>query len=160
MTRAELLEKMRRAHDDFRRALDGIGDDTMVAQQVVESWTIKDLMGHIALWHRVAIRFIDEYLRCGAPQPLGIEDDAAIDAFNQRGAARVRDWSLAQVRAEFDAAYRELDAAVAGLSDAQLNAQLPTPWDRSPITLEKLIAINSYEHEPEHTEQIIKWRGM
>jgi len=38
-----------------------------------------------------------------------------------------------------------------------LSAPLLAPWDESD-TLEKLIAINSYEHEPEHTFQVNAWR--
>jgi hypothetical protein len=93
------------------------------------------------------------------PVSLGLNDDAVLDAYNKRGAALRRDYPLTRVRAELDAALRDLVAAVESLSDAQLNTPLPAPWDNG-VTLERLIAWNSYEHTPEHIEQISQWRKV
>ena len=157
MTREQVLSQIRQAHADLVSTWEGIPDDVMTTRPVVEWWTLKDLMGHVAMWRRVAIKFIDEYRRNGAPVPLGLKDAAAIDAYNKRGAALRRDYSLARMRAEFDASLRDLIAAVEKLSDADLDQPLPAPWDPGD-TLERLIAVNSYEHEPEHVEQIKQWR--
>ncbi len=157
MTRDELLNRIRQSHVDFATALAGIPDDVMVTRPVVDWWTLKDVMGHVAMWERVAIQFVEDYQRDGMPASLGLKDDAAVDEYNKRGAALRQDYSLARVRAEFDAAQRDLVAAVEPLSDAQLNAPLPAPWGDG-VTLERLIAWNSYEHTPEHIEQIARWR--
>ena len=157
MTRTEILVRINQAHADLVAALADIPDDVMLTNPVVDWWTLKDVMGHVAMWQRVAIQFVEDYRRDGKPTPLGLQDDAAIDAYNKRGAAVRRDYPLARVRAEFDAAFRDLVAAVEPLSDAQLNAPLPAPWGEG-RNLAYLIAINSYEHEPEHTEQILTWR--
>jgi hypothetical protein len=157
MTRDEILNQIRSAHADLVAALEGVPDDVMITRPVVEWWTLKDVMGHVAMWRRVAIQFVDEYRRDGVPVPLGLNDDAAIDAYNKRGAALRRDYALARVRAEFDASYRDLIAAVEKLRDADLSQPLPAPWNAG-TTLEHLIAVNSYEHEPEHVAQITRWR--
>ena len=47
--------------------------------------------------------------------------------------------------------------AIGGLGDEDLSKPLPPPWGEGD-TLEHLVAINSYEHEPEHTQQITAWR--
>ncbi len=158
MTRDEVLNQLRQTHADLVAALAGVPDDAMTTQPVVDWWTPKDVLGHVAMWRQVAIKFIDEYLRDGMPVSLGLNDDAALDAYNKRGAALRRDWTLARVRAEFDASFHNLVAAVEKLSDAQLNAPLSAPWENG-VTLERLIAWNSYEHDPEHTAQIKKWRA-
>ncbi len=157
MTRDELLNRVRQSHADLAAALADIPDDVMMTRPVVDWWTLKDVMGHVAMWERVAVQFAEEYRRDGKPAPLGLKDDAAVDEYNKRGAALRRDYSLARVRAEFDAALRDLVAAVEPLSDAQLNAPLPAPWSDG-VTLERLIAWNSYEHTPEHVDQIARWR--
>jgi hypothetical protein len=156
-TITSIIEQIQQAHADLVSTWDGIPDDVMTTRPVVEWWTLKDLMGHVAMWRRVAIKFINEYRRDGAPVPLGLQDAAAIDAYNKRGAALRRDYSLARMRAEFDASLRDLIAAVEKLNDADLSKPLPPPWDPGD-TLERLIAVNSYEHEPEHVEQIDEWR--
>lgn len=158
MTREEILTQIKQGHANLVSAVADLSDDVIVTQPVIDWWTLKDMMGHVAMWQRVAIRFINEYERAGVPTPLGLKDDAAIDAYNKRGAAERRDWPLARVRAEFDAASRDLLAAVERMTDAQLNAPLAAPWE-SGVTLERLIAWNSYEHVPEHIEQINKWRN-
>jgi hypothetical protein len=157
MTRDELLKKIEQTHDDFVGTLTDLSEDTMTKRPVIDWWMIKDLLGHIAMWQQVALQFIAEYKQDGSPQPLGLADDAAIDAYNKRGVELRRDLPLAKVRAEFDAAHRDLVAAVKTLSDDDLNKALPAPWkDR---TLEYLIKINTYTHTPEHTEQIKRWRA-
>ena len=158
MTRDELLIQIKQAHADLALALAGISDEAMETRPVIDWWTLKDVLGHIAMWERAAIRFIDEFQREGAPRSLGLKDDAAVDAYNKRGAAERRDWPLTRVRGDSDAASHDLLAAIDPLTDAQLNAPLAAPWE-SGATLERLIAWNSYEHVPEHIAQIVKWRS-
>ena len=157
MTHDEIATKIKQAHANLVSAVAGIPDDVMTTRPVIDWWTLKDILGHVAMWQRVAIKFVDEHERQGAPTPLGL-DDAGVDAYNKRGAAERRDYTLARVRAEFDASTRDLVTAVERLTDAQLNAPLAAPWE-SWVTLERLIAWNSYEHVPEHVEQIVKWQN-
>ncbi len=155
MSKEELLEAMRRERAALLAAMQGISDDVAITQPIVDAWTLKDLLGHIAAWNLIATQFLTDYLQLGAPVSLGLKDDAAVNAFNAQLHTERRDWNLARVRAEFDAAFRDFVAAVEKLNAAQLNAQLPAPWGEGD-NLVKLIAVNSYEHEPEHTEQIQK----
>lgn len=156
MTRIEILEALERDRSRLFNLLEGIPDDALVTQPVVDSWTVKDLVGHMALWHQVAIQFIADFVRDGVPKSLGLKDDAAINAYNAQGAAERRDWSLARAREELDASYRSLTSAIGQLRDDDLHAPLPDPWQGA--TLERLIAINSYDHNPEHIDQIAKWK--
>ena len=158
MTRDELLAQIKQAHANLTATLEGISDETMTMRPVIDWWTLKDMLGHIAMWERVALKFVEEYQREGAPKSLGLKDDAAVDAYNKRGAAERRDWPLARVRSESAAAVHDLLAAIDHLTDEQLNAPLAAPWE-SGVALERLIAWNSYEHVPEHIAQIVAWRS-
>ena len=158
MTRDQVLDAIRVEYSIFLAVMEGISDDDIATARVIEEWTIKDLMGHIAMWQQVAVKFVNEYLQDGLPKSLGLKDDAAVNAYNERGWQSRRALPLAHVRAEFDAAFRDLVAAVEKLGDVQLSAPLPAPWEQG-TTLERLIAINSYEHDSEHTAQIQKWKG-
>jgi uncharacterized protein (TIGR03083 family) len=157
MRRDEVLHALERDRAQLQAALEGLDNQVMTTVPVVGEWTIKDVLGHMAMWHQVGLQFIADYKQTGLPKSLGFDDDAAVDAHNRREAERRRAWSVAQVGAELDTSYRDLAAAVASLTDEQLNAPLPAPW-HSATTLERLIAINSYEHDPEHIGQMIKWR--
>jgi hypothetical protein len=158
MTRDQIVQAIKDNHTQFLAAIAGLDDDALTKRPVVEWWTIKDVMGHISMCEQIGIQFVAEYKQDGLPKVLGMDSDAAIDAQNKREATIRRDWSFARVRTEFDTVQRDLVAAVEMLSDADLAKQLPAPWGKGD-NLEKLIAINSYQHNPEHIEQIKQWRA-
>jgi hypothetical protein len=157
MTRDQIVQAIKDNHTQFLAAIAGLDDDALTKRPIIEWWTAKDLMGHMAMWEQVAIKFIAEYRQDGLPKILDMNDDNAINAYNKREATIRRDWSLTRIRAEFDTAHRDLIAAIETLSDADLARQLSAPWGKGD-NLEKLIAINSYKHNPEHIEQIKRWR--
>lgn len=157
MTRTEILKSIKEQHTQLVTALAEIPEETIVKRPLVEWWTINDLLGHIAMWEQVAIKFITEYKQDGLPKMLGLNDEVAIDKHNKREATIRRDRSLASVRAEFDATHRDLLAAIETLGDTDLSKPLPAPWGQGD-NLEMLIALNSYQHVPEHIKQIRKWR--
>ncbi len=157
MTREEILQALKQTHSDLQDAIAGIPEDAMMSQPVTGTWTIKDLLGHMAMWQQVGIQFITDYRASGNPQNLGLDNDAAVDTYNRRGADLRHDWSLARVHTELDDAQRHLIAAIESLSEDDLHKGLPAPW-HSATTLEQLIAINSYTHDPEHIEQIKRWK--
>ncbi len=157
MTRNEILNRLEQDRTQFLDALCDIPDHEISSRPVLDGWTLKDLLGHIAMWEQVAVRFIADYRQDGCPKSLGLNDESALDEFNQRGAALRREWPLERVRAEFDTAHRDLVASIQSLDDAQLNAPLPAPWPDG-YSLAYLIAINSYDHQREHCEQILQRR--
>lgn len=157
MTRSELLAAIRSEHMKFLTCIGGIPDRVMIDEPFMGEMTIKDLMAHIAVWMRVALKFVQEHQAGLVPTSLGLNDDAKVNAFNAAAWDARRDLPLAQVIGELGAAYGELVAAVERLSDAELIAPLPEPWDAG-TTLEKLIAVNTTGHEPEHASQVLAWR--
>jgi uncharacterized protein (TIGR03083 family) len=153
MNRDEILRTIKEQYAELVQAIESVPVERLTKPPLVDWWTIKDLLGHVTMWNQVAVKFIREYKETGTPQQLGIKDDADLDRYNKRGVAMRRDLAFAQVRAEFDATYRELLAAVETLRDEDLSKPLPPPWGEG-ATLERLIAVNSYQHVPEHVEQI------
>jgi hypothetical protein len=68
-----------------------------------------------------------------------------------------RDWSLQMVREELQTTHHDLITLVESLTDGDLIKPLPQPWNEG-ATLERLIAVNSYQHTPEHLEQITNFK--
>jgi hypothetical protein len=159
MTRAEILKLLKEQHAELVAALAAIPHDAFAQTPYVEWWTLKDLMGHMTMWQQVAIQFVTEYRQDGSPKMLGIKDDDDLDRYNKRGVAMRRDLSLDAVRDELQATHRNLIAAVESLTDADLGKPLLPPWNEG-ATLERLIAVNSYQHAPEHLEQIIAFKSQ
>jgi hypothetical protein len=152
MNRNEIVQAIKEQHAELSAALDGMPEEKL-GRPLVDWWTIKDLLGHVTMWEQVALKFIREYKQDGAPKQLGIKDDADLDRRNKRGVAMRRDLPFARVREELEATYRDLVAAIESLSDADLAKPLPPPWGEG-ATLDRLIAVNSYQHVPEHVAQI------
>ena len=155
MTRDELLKNIQTEHSKLIAAMRDLSDEVITAQPVMNDWTIKDMLGHVSMWYRFAITFLDEYVQRGTPRPSGLSG-LGVDEYNERELKLRRDWSLTRVREEFEAAYQAMLASVEKLDDEQLNAPLAAPWEPG-TTLERLVAWNTYEHEPEHTAQIKAW---
>ena len=155
MTRDEILKNITKEHAQLVAAMTGLSDEVITTQPVMNDWTVKDMLGHVSMWYRFAITFLDEFVQRGVPRPSGLSA-LTVDEYNERELKLRREWSLARVRDEFDAAYQAILAAVEKLDDEQLNAQLAAPWEAG-VTLERLVAWNTYEHEPEHTAQIQAW---
>ena len=158
MNRAGILQALERDRRLLLLALEGLDDKTLISQEVVGDWTTKDLLGHVAMWQEVAVQFIADYRRQGVPSSLGLDSDAALDAYNRRGVEERRAWPLERVRERLDASYADLEAAVESLNDEQLHAPLAQPWSGDETTLEQLIANNSFDHNPEHVAQIRRVR--
>lgn len=158
MTRDEIIQTIEAQHAELLAILDGMSEDALTKIPSVDWWTIKDLIGHISMWAQVAIQFINDYRHDGVPKQLGLKDDDDLNRYNKRGVTIRRDWSLQAVRAEYATTHRDLVAAIASLNDADLVEPLPPPW-REGETMEQVIAVNSYQHMPEHIEQIASFKS-
>jgi hypothetical protein len=157
MTGDKIIQTIQEQRAELLAALDGVPEVTLTKVPYVDWWTIKDLIGHITMWQGVAFQFISEYKLNGVPKQLGIKDDDDLNRYNKRGVAMRRDWSFQAVREEYETTHHDLVAAVESLNDADLVKPLPSPWGEG-ATMERLIAVNSYQHVPEHIEQIAKFK--
>jgi hypothetical protein len=159
MTRAEILKTLKEQHAELLAALAEIPTGAQTQIPYVDWWTMKDLLGHVTMWQQVAIQFVKDYKTDGTPKMLGIKDDDDLDRYNKRGVAMRRDLPLAIVRAELETTHQDLITAVEALSDADLSKPLPQPWGEG-ASMERLIAVNSYQHTPEHLEQIAVFKSQ
>lgn len=111
--RAELLERITFTRADFTGLFKDWPAAAFEKPLLDNGWTAKDLLGHIASWERWLIEWLN-----------GRESDVqSWDDIHRRNAITYqtrRDWSLAQVQADFAATFAELAAQVQALPPAQL----------------------------------------
>lgn len=152
MDKQTFLDKLQSARSQWDDLLALIAHEWMTLPGVAGDWSIKDIIAHIS-WHEL--------------QMLGVLHAHALagsDLWNlpldQRNAAiyeQNRGRDLADVLVESEQTFPQLIAAIAQLSDADLNdpARFPgmpsawQPWD--------LIAGNTYGHYEEHTPDVQAW---
>lgn len=152
MKKTEVLRALQSARADFHALLAGLSPEQMIEPGVLEGWSVKDMLVHIAWYEREEAELVGE---------TGVEAsplwEVPQDPRNELLREQNRDRPLEGVLTEFDQAFDALVSAVDWLTDEDLvtpgrflgtAADLP-PW--------KDIAGNSFEHEREHIEMIREW---
>ena len=81
MGRERTLAEIETAWEDLRAGIAEVPSDRMVGATVVGTWSVKDLLGHIATWEVEAIRNIERFLD---PQTGAMRHYPDVDVFNQR----------------------------------------------------------------------------
>lgn len=117
--------------------LEGIPDSLQGERGVCGTWSIKDLLGHIAIWDRRSLEYAQRRQRGDATDP-GID----WQTINNESAERNKNRPAAELRAEMEETHQALLDAIPGLTN------LEAGW----------IADGTYEHYPQHVAQIRAWK--
>lgn len=139
--RAREKERVFRALDkNWRAFLDstyGIPEAMMTQPGVSGQWSIKDILTHIAAWDREATRVTMEILRGDAPTwPLHDQK------FNDLNYEADRHLSVVEARNRALSAHKALVEMLDGKGEVRAD------W----------LAGATYNHYPEHTAEIVRWR--
>ena len=155
-SKSDLLEVIRAERTRLESLLIGLSDSQMTESGVEASWSIKDILSHIAAWERLA------YDRIHAAQhgdplifPL-INSDADLDRFNAEVFESSKDLALPEVKKEFDNSHKEFVAQIETLDDDFIVKPLPFDW-AGKLTAQIVISSNTHWHYIEHAEAITNW---
>ncbi len=132
LRRAALLALEQDLHARWQRVVDALPPHAVRS----DGWTRKDVVAHVAAWHRFAVERLDAIARGGGREAT---DDVAFNARVRSDSAGL-DW--AAVRAEAAAAHEAFLAAVAGTPASVLEV------DRGLGAF--VIAVNGFGHYAEH----------
>jgi hypothetical protein len=140
---AELRERTERSWQAWKSATEGISAARMT-EPVTGHWTVKDLLGHVAFWEDWVIGHCQRIL-AGEPEP---DDEARLDAINQRQVAESTSASVADQLRYRDEAHARLAAFLTTLRDDE--PQFPR--------LVQALEWETYKHYDEHTGEVRAWR--
>ena len=93
------------------------------------TWSVKDLLGHLAEWEIRALETLGARRKATAPA------FATVDEQNDFHIERKRSWSLPKVQREYDAVRDDLVAAIGSLDDERWLAKIETRGGRSAMAL-------------------------
>ena len=137
MSPAEMLDRIATAWRDWLLAIEDLPEDRVDEPGVCGHWSVKDLVPHMALWDLQAVEDIDRRL-AGLPDRHNdwqrMNDDWA--RLNRTGVYRLQ-------LVEMHVAHRRMIQAVRDVDDG-MDAEM--------------IAVDTWDHYPEHTEQVRAWR--
>ena len=131
---------------ELERAIAHVPHDRVDTPGVVGSWSVKELIGHVATWDREALQALRRYLVDRDAKALVTWPDD-IDGFNAREAARKRATDLAVLRRELAECHRQIVELVSGLAGEELEIR----------EVKARIRIDTYEHYADHTAQVLRW---
>lgn len=147
-TKDELLSAAAREFDALRAALAGLSEAQM--QEVwLGVWSVKDILAHMAGWHREMIPALERLARGERPGLEGVSYDD-VDAWNARFVAERREWTPTETQAEVERSHAAFLRAAQAVP-AERYQPGKTAW--------RIVDLNSVHHYKEHGDQIRAWRA-
>lgn len=155
-TKSDLIDVIRTERDRLESLLEEITADQRVEPGVDGSWSIKDIMAHIAAWERLAYDRIHSAVS-GKPLKFPIiQGDAEVDKLNADVFEKNKDLPLGEVTTEFHDAHQVFMAQIEELAEDFLFTTLPFDW-AGKLTAQVVISANTHWHYLEHAVAIEKW---
>jgi hypothetical protein len=148
VTRDQLLERIERAWQAFHSSYAGLGEERLLEPGVVEDWSVKDLIAHVAWWEEEALTHLPHILAGGRPPRYSVTY-GGIDAFNALMAERKQELSLAEVLAYAEDTHQRLLALLQAAPDDQITTE---------TRFRRRLRLDTYSHYPIHTAMIRRWR--
>jgi hypothetical protein len=147
MSKDALLREMEAGFADLLSTVDGLSEEQMT-RVWYGNWSVRDILAHVAGWHREEIAMLERMARGERPVPESADytDD---DAWNARFVAKWRAASAGEVLAELKAS-KEAYVAAAG--------RLPEERFKEGRTAHRLVQQGCTEHYREHADEIREWR--
>lgn len=141
---AVALRRLEQSWGALIDALRGIPDERLVEPDAIGTWSVKDVMGHVAFWDEQALLAAERHLAGGEPVEGG-----DWEGMNERQAAARSDRSAAEQRAGMERAHELIVALL----------ESRPPLDPAAIGLCGCLEEDTYQHYDEHARDILAWRA-
>ena len=143
----DTLKELDTGFASFKQDIAGLSDDQMMKTWLGD-WNTRDLLAHVAGWHREMGAGLERIGRGERPTPEGV-DYSDGDAWNAKFADARSSAAPADVLRELDDSFRFYRAAAAALPDDR--------WEQG-RTVDRIVHTSGINHYVEHGEQIREWR--
>lgn len=146
----EHLERLDAARQAFLDALEAVDADLVTVPGVMEDWSVRDIVVHVAAWCEHASHALEHAVAGRGDQFAYSTSDT--DAMNVRILEEARRTSPSAALEREDAAFSVFRDRVAGLDPAILALRLGNG-----DTVAEVIAYDGPDHYAEHTEHLRAW---
>jgi hypothetical protein len=159
-TTTEALDTFERGYREITAELRRLPAEHMTTTGIGGGrWSPKDLLGHLALWHEIALRSVGEVRRGQRPWIVGVFADPGPGPNDDELAARAG-WSLDRARDAFEGSYAEVVSMLRAIDDQEWRRPVDG-WTEEPAALGGLLGVvlgtdglpfgHAYAHLPELT---------
>lgn len=153
VAKADVEGEMVEAWQALASALESFSEPELEQTGVVEDWTVKDLLGHIAFWAQQAARNLGIIAAGRGDDVQRPSSEKELDEWNERERTLRQDRPLAAVREEWLESFQAAMQALAAFPAEGLEEEI-----KGGQTALRLLAADTYEHYREHLEQLVAWR--
>jgi len=156
MNKGKLISSLTDGRQEFLNLLENFSRDEMVIPGVIDQWSLKDLLVHLTRWEAELVKLLWQAKQGNKPIKVHFNQNG-IDAINERWYQESRSRAMDIVWNDFLAVRQQTVRRVKEFRESELNDQDHYPWLESK-PLWQWIAVDSYEHETEHTADIQTWK--
>ena len=157
MNQQEVLEALEENRRDFLEALEGLDENALTVPGVVGTWSIKDVLYHLTMWESEMVKLLWQASQGQEPSTAQLSGEDP-DALNSTWAIQGANRSLESVMEDFHAVGKQAIRRVSELQKEDFEDPERFNWlDGHPLWT--WIAQDSFNHEKEHSEQILAWRA-
>jgi uncharacterized protein (TIGR03083 family) len=132
LKRSEALDILRASRARVDALIDGLTEDQLTTRSALGggTWSIKDLIGHLAGWEELALA------RITGKRPTHLTGDfTSADELNAAEIERKKDWPLTRVRKDAARVRTALIQAIERMDDEQWFAKVNTGQGKSALAL-------------------------
>lgn len=148
--KSDQLEKLRRAHDEFRALIADLPGEAF-GETFLGEWNLANVLAHMAGWFREMAGAFERVGRGERPSPPGV-DYSDVDAWNAKFAAVAKSGRAALD--DFDAAYQSYWNAASSLADDLFGVD---PDRGRPRIANRIIETSGWGHFEEHLPALREW---
>ncbi len=152
VAKADVERELLAAWEALGSAVDSFSDMELEQPGVVEGWSIKDLLGHIAFWAHRAAHNLQAIAAGRVDDIVALESEKAVDEWNEREWRRRRDLPFSAVREEWLESFQGAMQALAACPSKKLEEKVEG------TTALKSFAEDTYKHYKEHLAHLTAWR--
>jgi hypothetical protein len=152
LSKAHAERDLNASWEEVRSVVESLSDDEALEAGVVDSWSVKDLLGHMAFWAEKAATDLN-LATAGRLTEIEVPGgESQVADWNAREATTRQGKSLDAVRREWADSFQAAKAALAATSEETLDVDVKG-W-----TMFVRFAEDTYRHYREHAEQIQAWQ--
>jgi hypothetical protein len=147
VNKQEALAKLQGGFDELMSAVSGL-DDAAMTRVFYGTWSVKDIIAHIAGWQHQMAAAMERMARGERPAPEGV-DYSDSDTWNARFASAMEAQSPATVVADLRQSFATYKRAAQGIPEDR--------WGDGK-TINRIVETSGYGHYREHLPAIVEMK--
>ncbi len=157
MTKQEILDAMQDSRTKLLKAIDGLTPAAMQETGVVGYWSLRDVLAHLNRWEAELVRLLFQVKQGQMPDfPTLTERD--FDKINARFHKESLGRSIDLILEDLHTVRKQTIRRLGDYTDQEISEPNYYPALKGNALLPYIVS-NTFEHETEHTAQILEWRN-